>query len=1050
MRIYETLENGIRIVEYEDSLAETLADMWNQSREDWGDDGTLRTPGQVKNEHAGSVNINVYVALDGDDAVGYCSLSKYYADGDTLYIPTLSVRPDYQGKKLGKALVLRCVMRTIELGFPRIDLHTWSGNTAAVPMYKKCGYLWEDRPNSTHLVNFMPTILTTGLFADFFKKADWYNDSTRSLDISPDGVKINDFEVFGYTWEKDGESLAVGFERSGRRMRYIETNDYKIELMAEDHKLAFGLSYDCKFTVVNKSGRELRLKITGREDKNIKFDFNLDTQLTGENEFEGRFYVGAVDEPLSTWKVHPCLMADLEINGEAVTFGLGIEAKFPLMAEVNDEVKVKYVGGVVKTYIGISSALLADAVVSFEFPQNGLLVPSENKFEVAINAKGKASVETDAKIIGIGYEAVPIKYEIKLKDGTNISFEKPLHVINQDLTAAFVGETDKEFKVFNGPWQLRYFKQYNIAGIDHLMNEGFTNDEMDFEPPKFGKPYDEEFLLIKAAVKMYVKGTDAVLEADFVSEKFPGMAVTQVFTVSATGIISRANRVQNRSGERRSIMLNDSFWLNINGSEVFKYKGEITQNLSAPIPDGTHYGMGDIDSDDFEENWIFEAFPTGSKGFCWSPKLKPNFQWDSFMFFEIDTGELEPGQIFETEPVLFVYGVFAEHNGFRNYATRLWGEDETVPSRRVDVCLNDFNPFVSREMLEGGIKLDVINNREVVMEGIIKVTSPDGLFEPMEQVNSSEESEEGNCFVLENLSPSGSVALVNIDLNLATYEKPYTRVLFFTGGETKKSQDGSLYTFSNGCIEFKADTTFSHGIHSLTADGFEWMFSTYPELKPFAWWNPFAGGLRLKPPIMGHAAIMKEKITADFTELTDNHGNKWSGIRTTLSISEEDELKGAEYESYFLTLPGLPLLCYFFRFKNNTGVFKKNEVNMNAYLNIDEDWKKVYAEATDNLNRKHLLRFGTLQSEIEFMDTAKLSGSRPQKFYFHRGNRHNGASNIMDNDNKHPAAVFSYVEAQAAPGKAFTAPPAFFLITEHDLPSGTLDDLARVRFAVGC
>ena len=31
MKIYKTMENGVRIAEYDESMAESLADIWNQS-----------------------------------------------------------------------------------------------------------------------------------------------------------------------------------------------------------------------------------------------------------------------------------------------------------------------------------------------------------------------------------------------------------------------------------------------------------------------------------------------------------------------------------------------------------------------------------------------------------------------------------------------------------------------------------------------------------------------------------------------------------------------------------------------------------------------------------------------------------------------------------------------------------------------------------------------------------------------------------------------------------------------------------------------------------
>ena len=213
--ILKALENGITIIEYSDAHAASLADMWNKSHDNWGGDSEVLTERIMIEEHAASLDINTYLALDGNgEVIGYCGLAKFLFDPDALYIRLLNVRPDYMGKGVGKALVLLSVERTIELGNPRLDIYTWSGNTEAVPLYKKCGYLWEDRPSTTHLVNFIPTVLATPCFKDFFASADWYSDSTREIEIKPDGVKLNKFEVFGYSWGKDGRRLAVGFERS--------------------------------------------------------------------------------------------------------------------------------------------------------------------------------------------------------------------------------------------------------------------------------------------------------------------------------------------------------------------------------------------------------------------------------------------------------------------------------------------------------------------------------------------------------------------------------------------------------------------------------------------------------------------------------------------------------------------------------------------------------------------------------------------------------------------------------------------------------------------
>lgn len=135
--------DSIKIVKYHEGLAKSIADMWNESREGWGGDASIMTEEQVIEKEANSEDLFLYLALDNEKVVGYCGISEYKEDVKALYIRLLNVHPDYQGKKIGKQLVLKAVEKTVELGWPRIDLYTWAGNVKAVPLYKKCGFFWE-------------------------------------------------------------------------------------------------------------------------------------------------------------------------------------------------------------------------------------------------------------------------------------------------------------------------------------------------------------------------------------------------------------------------------------------------------------------------------------------------------------------------------------------------------------------------------------------------------------------------------------------------------------------------------------------------------------------------------------------------------------------------------------------------------------------------------------------------------------------------------------------------------------------------------------------
>lgn len=162
--------NNVELIQYAEIYAKAIAEMWNNSKEGWNGEDWSSTEQSVKDSENNSAYIQLTLAKIKDLIAGYCKLTIDHFEKDTLYIDLLNVRDDFHGMKIGKKLVLNAVNKTIELGYPRLDLFTWPGNLKAVPLYKKCGFFWEKRDNTCHLINLIPTVLKTELFQDFFKK----------------------------------------------------------------------------------------------------------------------------------------------------------------------------------------------------------------------------------------------------------------------------------------------------------------------------------------------------------------------------------------------------------------------------------------------------------------------------------------------------------------------------------------------------------------------------------------------------------------------------------------------------------------------------------------------------------------------------------------------------------------------------------------------------------------------------------------------------------------------------------------------------------------
>jgi len=1040
VKIYKTLPDGTTIVEYEDSLAPAVAEMWNRSGEGWGGtfgDGVW-TADLVISKRASGAFFNVYVAMKDGEALGYCSFDRYIKDEDTAYVHLLNVRPDYHGKKIGKELVLMCVDETIARGMPRLDINTWPGNTKSVPLYKKCGFLWEDRSDTTHLINYIPTVLSTELLKSFFEKASWYDDSSRKIDLNPDGVKKDKFEFFEYQWEKDGQNLRVGFEKSGRRIRLIETDDYKIEMTAENHELAFGLSYRCRFHVVNKTGANLNVAISAKSDGVVGFGGNWEEQVSGEAVYEGDFSVSPITEAQDPMRMHPCILADVRINGKHAEFGLGIEPKFPVEVNLAGPNRVAKPGVTEDSYINVKNNLPGDATVRFTLPENPLMLFKHTSFEIRLNKGKDLMLKTSALLTGCGYAALPVLYEVTLDSGATTGFSSPVHLVAQGAEDRFAFETEKCHGAANGLWRLRLNKQNNTVNFDRLIPSGHG----EFPIPRLGKPYDDEFnIAAPDSVRVTETGAFIRFEADFVSAKFVGAVLTVIYEFDAAGTLRYSVRVTNKGQNPLDLSVKTDFWTNIAGRAVFHYDGDFHE-----VADDMNFGFASLDSDKIDENWIFDSRKENPSGVYWPAEYKPDTKWGDMLEFENETGTLTHGQSFETKPIVYMCNVFKNFREFRCYVLGI--HDETVPHVRnhLEVEANGGNPILSAETLA----LAVRNNRLKTWGGEITVSSPEGLFESSTQKNPADELCIENTFPLAAVPGNAGISFADFTMQLSGFEKNVRRALFITDDSriVSEEKDGIL-NVTNGDLQFSVAPGYSDAAYSLRLKGNEWFYSRYPSLEPYSWWNPFVGGLKTFLERMSNSLALREKITAAFVTETDNLGNVWTGIRADVTIEKFDEYKGMSYSQYYLTLPGVPVMCHFTRLENNAGRFLDAELYSMLFLSGKEGLTELSATLTTDDKAGYKLRFSGEGHEQNFDRLIAFSrdgdSRRAEKLYVYKDSARDRGKSIVEYDIN--IAFCDYTMKGYVPdGGKHATKPTLCILTEKELTLESLTDLSRIEF----
>lgn len=907
------VQDELRIVEYEPANAESLADMWNRSRESWGGGDRIRTAESVMQELDNAANLHNFVALVGDEVVGFCSFSHYRNDEGALYVPLLNVRPDYHGRKVGKSLVLRAVEKTVEMGWPRLDLFTWAGNTKAVPMYKKCGFFWEKKEHSTHLMNFIPTVLRTEALAPYFERIDWYADCLRDLEIRPDGRTENGFDFFEYRWEKDGLNVRVEFEKTGRGLRLIETDDYLIRADIGEHDLVFGAEYPVRYVIRNKTGQPLTCTVSGRDDKNIRFTLDETVRVDGEAIVEGMFRVEPIEEEQSDWKTHPAVTAEWTINGKRALFKMGIAPKFPAKLSIAAEDREHYRDAPGECYVIIENNYKEPAEFTFTLPSTDSIRFETEQHTIHLPAGRKESIAIPYWLNDFGlYTAQVNVTAVPERSDRRIEFTKMVNWTFKGQTGMYGGETSDQWIAVNGPFTVTLNKTGGDLWAHHYHDSYSTL----WLYPRLGRPYSMEFAKKKPdEVRVYSDGQTMVLHAMYSSDDFPGMKLHSIARLGPNGMIEHYYEAEN-AGERDTdpdLCLFDGVCHDLSEKGILPYNGYYIQ-ISDPIDSG----FDNWEVENISEPWLFHQGDRIARGFCWHPSLRlVKSEWH--LGFEHRIGTIHPGLKIRTPSTYLAIGVYGDWFDFRSFALRRRDDRRPMLSKPSELAVGDGNPFVASEYTAKWIE-----RKHSYLNGKVELTIDGGdTARKFERSYRSEEKAREARFDLAH--PGGSAAVtITARYESASIRTERSKTLFPVSDEPVRRDivfegGNEVHVCSNGEVEIHACASFGGTVHSLSYRGREWLDTSYPTPGPRSWWNPWTGGIYAELQHISDLSLHQQPRNVQFVELTDSLGNEWSGLQIHTMIEQHEKLQGMELFQHYLLLPGAPLVCVVNQVWNGTG-----------------------------------------------------------------------------------------------------------------------------------
>ncbi len=1018
----ESSENPIRYVAYDHRYAVALAELWNESRDNFGGFSEIVTSEAVIREESSSDHRKLWLAMDGEKAVGYCKLSDFSEEKDTLYIHLVNVHPDYQGKGIGKTFVLMCVEETMKLGFPRLDLYTWPGNVKAVPLYKKCGFFWVYNPLRTHFCNFIPEIANHGLTKDWFQQLDWVRDNQREIGTTPDGQKTGEFEYFSYVWQNQDTRLEVEYERMGRALRKIVCPDFSIEVILDNPKKVWGQSHPIRYRIQNHTDHPLAVSIRGQDRECVRNETNLVAKVDTEVELEGQFFL---EEPRKEYKDDeqggfPTIAAVVEIQGKKGVLSIGVHPVYPLQWTVKEQDGLFFEQTEGFISLDLENSYDSDRVFRFSLPSSECVTFHQPDLSIPIPSKAKKSRSIPVQVRKGSYYIQTI--DVSVDGDPPVQFQKEMAI---DLCTQFgmYGGVTKEGALIsvNGV-QVVYNKKLSwVSGEIRILK-----DRVRMRFPSCNISYNgqisEEFFRGEAKTFAITEHKDA-MELTCFLEGEKGVEVEHHFLVHMDGrirtwfeivalhctdeLVLRANQIPH---------IHDGF---------LPYKGRIIQ---------TNRSFADESSDwDFEaidENWLY-ARVWGGKDFplsMWWDKDLSVTKTDWLFSFEEKIGRMPEGSRFVSKPVWLGFSIFRDWEALRSHALGGKGPEKPV-IEPFEILINKKNPIIT----ETPVQLECSEIRNIETKGEIRLNGA--------ILGSIDEKHD----LTSQIRPGLNRMTMQADTHQPSLLRE--RLVFRPSGTIQRVQKEAegleIYEVMHDALQFRVAPGFSNGIYSMTYEDREILDHSFPQPGPRQWENPWCGGIIMA--LARRLDFMKEAISAEFYSCADQFGTQWQGIRTTIRYHKAPTYAGLVHRSYFVTLEGCPLIALWDEVLSTVEKTHSREYTVRAYFGMDEHRNQYFHQNLFEGASKTYGGYAYREVETEGLHVSLESDQIPISIFFANDHADRGYLSVGP---RLTSAIFSGRSERIPAMGQIRSKPAFLILSDQRIERNTIRDLCQLEFSL--
>ncbi len=942
------MEEKGKITVYDSSMAKKIAKMFNDFNEIWPGGFTGGIPydeNRVRDLLDKTSAIADLIALDSEDnPVGYCGLYPHWRDGNAAYISILGVHPKVVGQKFGKRLLLKALAVAKEKGIFRVDLHTWSGNMEAMPLYKKIGLFWVPE-TSVYMQDYIPGILQNPLAKEWFEKhPDWYSCFQRKLTQSPDKEVNDGMEVFTYNFEVGEDKLSMEVDRYGWGFsgieRVLDGNKISIKSRLESHYIIMGIENSLSYKIENISENDVELELTVVQFKGLKWLENLPSSITikkGETitvsssfiidstsrkhkssqrsseVIETNFSFNSYEIKLTTGgKIHPAI--ELQSSTEYINTPLGIEKKVyvDLKNYSNEHLSGKiliHVDGI-NVEEEIDFSIQPDEITGIEIP---LAIPKDTKQSI------------------FTLHATPI-VRIKENEFSMPKFNLPLVANRPGIAEVIQGPDENKLTLITDYWAIRIrLERANIFFSRRYVEDTKVRSSFEIGPP-YGLDLDRT---LKYDYEVRKNGNELTLILKGNSLQVKGLRIIKHIRV-APGVKEVEHWIELENIEHQGsiaaggkVNTTSAGGLNVNPIGNFAkvytpiYNKYIECDPTFPV---MSQNLVSDKPEDWNETWTAGKLmgEANISAIIWDPNNIEKIKINQGFLYDLESKQtlLKSG-----EKISIVHLWYAHsYSSLREVRTRwnqligqkemsyeesLYGVQTTAP---IVATLKDSNILRKGKTIQKIIEILAVT--PYPLPGKLSLILPDkwkGFFvtpdgkqqqiEMSELVPNSKIPVEIELTIPDDTLKSSDIVRLHLsgefemDFDLAVILKGSSEVRILE----EKIEEQEVLVVENGNLRFKVPKNIGGDLIQLEdSEGNSFLLDSFPKVGSKFFVEHYLGGIQ---PAMFHTSEENPFAELESTETEEVSEGEWVGVKTTWINEKSEILKGQKYSISYLTLP---------------------------------------------------------------------------------------------------------------------------------------------------